>query len=381
MANQSIQPVSVGQSGMLRQPRGLVQINGNLIPGAIDFEVDSNAFREADTFRVTFALSLLVAPYDEAWIASQTTMSVNLYAGFPSDPLNFGIADLDLILSGHVDDVNYQLSRRTLELSGRDLTSLFIDAKTAEKWQNQTSSEIATTLATRHGLTPVVTKPTESVGKFYQIDHTISTTAQTEWDLLCWLAQQEQFVVYVKGNSLYFQPPPDPSTAPKYPIVWQPATSQQSFQSNTVDLDFSRTLTVGKTITVQVRTWNQKKRAGFTVSYPSSKGSQILVGKATAPAQLYSYRIPNLTQAQAQTRAQALYNELIRNEMRLNATIPADNVLDILHVMPVSGTGTAFDQTYYPQSINRRLSMDGGYTMTIMARNHSDAVQPVEAAA
>ncbi|MFD2271423.1 hypothetical protein ACFS07_10485 [Undibacterium arcticum] len=35
------------------------------------------------------------------------------------------------------------------------------------------------------------------------------------------------------------------------------------------------------------------------------------------------------------------------------------------------GTGTAFDQTYYPESIVREMDLTGGYTMTIKAKNHS----------
>src|SRR6185312_3401672 len=73
----------------VRQPRGMVRINGQQVPGWIEWEVESNAYREADTFHVTFALSVLVAPFDEAWFASQTTIGVEILAGFPADPDNF----------------------------------------------------------------------------------------------------------------------------------------------------------------------------------------------------------------------------------------------------------------------------------------------------
>ena len=360
----------------VRQPRGLVQVNGITIPGWLELDIESNTFREADTFRITYALGALPDANNDVWFCSQGTLSVVIYTGFPTDPANYGVADLDLMLSGHVDQLDYDPTARTLVLSGRDLTSLFIDSRTAEKWINQTSSQIAQTLATRHGLTAVVTPTQTPVGRFYQIDHIVSTVAQTEWDLLCWLAQQEGYVVYVQGSTLYFQPPPAADTAPQYPVYFQPATGDQPFQSNTARLAFQRTLTVGKTITVQVRSWNQRQAKAFNEFFPSSKGSKIKPGTATAPAQLYSYRIPNLSQAQAIQRAEAIYNELIQNEMRVSIDMPADNVLTKTSVMPLTGTGTAFDQTYYPQSIQRRLSMSEGYRMTIEARNHSEALQP-----
>jgi len=368
---QSVQIVSSG-----RRPRGLVKVNGQVVQGWTQFDVTNTAYREASTFRVCFALSSLKAPYDEAWFASQTTMGIELFAGFPIDPQNYGSSELQSLILGNVDSVDYDPSGRTLELSGRDYTSLLIDAKTAEKWQNQTASDIATTLAERHGLTPVVTATTDKLGRFYQIDHVNTTAAQTEWDFLCWIAHQTQYVVYVKGNELHFEPSPDPAKAPRYPITWHPATSSSSFKSNAKRLRFSRTLTVGKTITVTVRSWNQKQAKGFTATYPTNHAKGIRPGMATEPAQVYSYVIGNLTQEQAIQRAQAIYNEIIKNEMRLTAEFPADNILDITHVIPVSGTGTSFDQTYFPETIKRSMSFEGGYTMGVTARNHSNDVEP-----
>lgn len=359
-----------------RRPRGAVKINGTQVAGWVNWEVAQNAYLEASTFSVTFALSSLPPAMNEAWFTKQTTIGVEILAGFPADPDNFDASELDSLIIGNVDQVSYDPAQRTLELSGRDLTSLLIDAKTAEKFLNQTASQVATTLAQRHGLAPVVTATQGTVGRYYQIDHTITTRAFTEWDLLTQLARDSQSIVFVKGKSLYFQPAPDPSSAPQWPIKWTPATAQQSFQANVARLGFSRTLTVGKTITVAVRSWNQKQRKGFTVSYPQGHAKGIKPGDATTPSQLYSYAIANLTQQQATQRAQSIYNELIKNEMRLSASLPADNVLDVRHVIPVTGTGTAFDQTYYPEAITRRMGMDAGYTMDITGRNHSPEVEP-----
>ncbi len=48
-----------------------------------------------------------------------------------------------------------------------------------------------------------------------------------------------------------------------------------------------------------------------------------------------------------------------------------------MHVIPVTSIGTAFDQTYYPESIQLTLSNDEGFRMKVSARNHSDEVKPV----
>ena len=362
-----------------RHPRGMVKIGGNIIPAWIEFEVDNNAFRDADTFHITLALSGLVAPYDANWISNQTSMQIEVLAGLVDDPTSWSVTDLDSLIVGNVDDVEFDPVARTMTLSGRDLTSLLIDAKTAEKWINQTASAIATTLAVRHGLTPVIPQSTAGfAGGYYKVDHAIPTQAQTEWDLLCWLAQQVGFICYVDGRNLYFGPPPDPSHAPKFPIAWADADAQNTFRSNTTSIKFGRTLTVGKTITVTVRSWNQAQGKGFSVSYPNANGGKIKPGSATSPAQPYSYIIPNLTKDQAQKRAAAIYNEMIRNEMRLSIDMPATNDLDVMTRIPVTGTNTVWDQTYFPESIQRRMNFEEGYRMSITAKNHSDEVELVE---
>jgi hypothetical protein len=37
----------------------------------------------------------------------------------------------------------------------------------------------------------------------------------------------------------------------------------------------------------------------------------------------------------------------------------------------LSGTGTAFDQLYWIDEIEREMGFDGGFGMTIKAKNHS----------
>jgi hypothetical protein len=116
-----------------------------------------------------------------------------------------------------------------LQIEGRDLSSRLIENKTQEAFVNQTSSQVATTLAQRRGLTPQVTATTTLVGRYYQQDHVRDSLNQfsrttTEWDLLIYLAQREGFDVFVKGTTLYFQPTTDPSADP-YVVRWDGVSS------------------------------------------------------------------------------------------------------------------------------------------------------------
>lgn len=357
-----------------RQPRGIVKVNGEQITHWIDFEVDNNNFFSADTFRCRFAGNGLPADRNVIWFSQQQDMFIELFIGFPPDVKNYSTSDLKSWIYGQVDHIEIDPVTNTISVDGRDLTRVFIDTKTTRKWPNQTSSQIATSLAQAHGLTPVVQATTTKVGKYYEIDHVNMADERSEWDILNYLADLEGFRVWVRGQSLFFQPVPVPSSSTPYQIVWQPTTNASGVpQANFQALKFRRALTVSRGIQVKIRSWNKKYAKGFVVSYPSSVKT-IRVGSATVGtgAQIYSKTIANLTQDQALQRAQNWYQQLVAHEMVIDGlTMPGDNDLDITSIIQLGGTGTAFDQMYYPDSIGRSMNFEGGYDMVVSAKNHS----------
>ncbi|WAL81472.1 hypothetical protein OYT13_16665 [Pandoraea sp. XJJ-1] len=355
------------------QARGAVKLNDTLITGWVSWEAESNGFYSADTFRVTFVADMLPSDRDARWFSEQEDMFVELFGGYVDDPDRYELTDLVSELYGRVDDIDFDIVAGTIELVGRDLTSVFIDAKTTEKWPNLTASQIATQLAQRRGLKPVVTATSAKAGKYYEIDHVNLTDQRSEWDLLAYLAHIEGFVVYVKGKELHFEPKTDPDATP-YLIQWVPPDDTKGYpEANVVDMKFSRALTVSRGIQVVVRTWNAKQKKGFTVSYPN-KGKTTQAGKAKpfGGAQIYSYTIPGLTQEQALERAQKIHAELIAHEMKLQISrMPADSILGVTTMVEVAGTDTAWDQKYFPDSVVRRMSMPDGYVMSLNAKNHA----------
>lgn len=437
-----------------RRPKGIVKVNGEQITHWIDFDVDNNNFFSADTFRCRFAGAGLPADRNAIWFSQQQDMFVELFIGFPPNPNNYSTADLTSWIYGQVDHIEINPVTNTITVDGRDLTRVFIDAKTTQKWPNQTSSQIATALAKKHGLTPVVTATTTTVGKYYEIDHVNMADERSEWDILNYLADLEGFKVWVRGQSLYFQPPPSGKgvdTAPlqaqlaqvttqinqqntqiaqlrqqgdalkaagdqagsdaayskltpiasnvafvlqpqkmalesqiaaaqtgDYEIVWQPATDARGFPvANFESIKLTRALTVSRGIQVKIRSWNKKYAKGFTVAYPSNVKT-IKVGQSSVGAggQIYSKTIANMTQDQALQYAQNWYSQLIAHEMKIEGlTMPGDNNLDVTSTMRLDGTGTAFDQIYYPDSISRSMTFEGGYSMTVSAKNHAPESQ------
>jgi phage protein D len=361
------------------RPRGLVKVNGQVLPGWIEWEFDNNSNYQADTFRVTYAGGALPRDRNVAWITSQGDITVEILAGFPQNPAAPIDSELQSFIIGRVDDMQYDPVQNTIELSGRDFTSQFIDAKTTEVFKNQTVAQIVKTLAVRHQMTPNVadnvTPPGTLAGSFYQIDHARLTSEHSEWDLLTWLAHETQCSVFVTGQTLNFLPAQDPTKNDSYVIQWTPPSATSgSPQANLVDLRFSRNLTLTKDVKVTVTSWNTKQKSSFSVTAQATKTKNAVTRNTSLPfgqPQVYSYTIPGLTKQEALVKAQALLSEISKHEMRLDATLPADNILTAQMLVTVQGTGTPFDQVYFPDSVIRSMSMTDGYVMKFAAKNHS----------
>lgn len=357
-----------------RRPRGMVKINGQAVVGWLEWEIDNNSHYQADTFRVSFACGGLPADQRAPWMTKQADLSVELLAGFPADPNNYTASDLTSYLIGRVDEMTYDPARNTIDLSGRDFTSQFLDVKTTEKFTNQTASQIATTLAKRHGMACNTVKTTVLAGTYYQIDHARLNDERTEWDLLTWLANESQYDVWVSGTTLNFMPKLDPA-GDKYQIQWVAPKEQGGVPQCDVErIRFARNLTISKDVKVIVKSWNAKQKKAFSVEVKAThsknkvtRNSKVKYGEA----QTYTYTIPGLTHQQALVKAQALLADISKHEMRMEATLPGDDILSTRTLVEVIGTGTAFDQVYYPDSVIRSMSLHDGYKMELRAKNHS----------
>lgn len=383
--------ITVGSGfSAVRRPRALIKVNGVAqtpavvkngdvaVPGWISWTVSSNSFYEADTFRVSFAVSALPIANDANWFSMQKQMFVEIFAGFPSNPDSPDISELDSLIYGRVDDIRFNPKERTIDLTGRDLTAVFIDSKIAAEYQDKTASDIATLLANSHGLTPIVTPTTDKVGTYYKHDQIRLQATRSEWDELAYLARQEAFVVYVSGHELHFEPNPIDGSNP-YDILWQaPTDSNASPTANVMELGFERSLTVAKGITVTARSASLTKKTPTVQSYPAAPKA-IAAGKATPFQGTQSYFFTmsaGKTAVEVEAYAKAQYDIIVSHEMKMTARMPADDVLQIKRPIRVTGTGTAWDQTYFPRVITREMSIDEGYDMTVEAQNTSPDLQP-----
>jgi len=341
----------------VRQPYVAFTLNGVPVPGLVEAEVTNNTHFASDTFRAVLALSELPAAFGPAYWSTSAGDRVGIAVGFAGETAT------PLIL-GQVDDIDYDPVGRLITLSGRDLSAPLIDARTSEKFVNQTASQIAETLAARHGLVPVV-KPTQNkAGVYYAAEHVELTLEQTEWDLLTYLAEREGYDVWVSGDRLHFEPSPLP-TSPAYHIAWDEARKA----SNAARIHLSRSQTLAKDVIVVVRSWNQKLQRTFKVEL---QVTQPATGRREGGRefQRYSFTVPNLTRDQCEALARSKAEEITRHERVLTASLPGDSRLTTRAMIRLTGTGSGWDMLYYPDSVTRRISFEEGYSMELRAKNH-----------
>ncbi len=355
----------------VRTPLLRVLNGGQPVPGAISASIESANHYQADTFTTTFALYADPA-YGASWWGTQVPLllDVQVALALPNEPISW-----TSLIIGEVDHVSIHPATGLVDVSGRDLTARLIEAKTQETFKNQTSSQIATTLAGRHALTPVVTATKTLVGRYYEVDHDHTTNNEfgrttTEWDLLTYLAHIEDFDCFVHGTSLYFQPRVLP-TAPAYLLKWTPPADDALMQSNAIDLRLERSLTLAKDIKVIVKSWSSKQGRSFEKSATGlgTKKSKAIPGGTST--QQYVLIRPNLTEDQALKLAQSTLAELTKHERIIHWHSPADLILTPRQMVQLQGTQSDFDQVYYIDTISRHIDFDGGFPMDVTAKNHS----------
>ena len=357
-----------------RQPRLKILTGGKPIASALSWEITNNNYYQADTFTARFSLSGDPA-FPPAWWSNQKQILLDMQASLDDG------ATWKSFIVGMVDHIECHSDAGIIEVDGRDMAGLFIDAKTNEAFVNKTSSQVVQALAARHpGMTADVTPTTTLVGRYYGADHerltfNTFTRTTTEWNLMCSLAQHEGFDIFVTGNTVHFHPSTPPNSTP-WELVWSGGgwTGAAPWMSG-VSLSTERSMTMAKDVVVVVRSWSSKQGRGFTKYSPAGTALSRL---QSDKVQEFAYIMPNLSEAQAQTAANHLREQITQHERLVTIEAAADLTVGPRIMLKLTGTGTSWDQAYYVDYVRRSLSFEGGFQMTIHAKNHSPQTQVVQ---
>src|SRR6185312_15180313 len=359
-----------------RNPRALLKINDIIVRQIESIEYVENNYYQPDSFRVRLPLYGRSDSIDIEYWLSQPAILVEILIGFPVNPDNYSVGELQSLVIGGINDLGirpFDNGGGFIDFNGFDLSKKFIDNKTYEKYPNRTSSDIAIALAKTRGLTPVVTPTTTEAEIYYHHDFVQNGNAITEWDLLTYLAQREGFQVFVRGTSLYFKPRPITSNDP-YMFQGNLPKNGVGASFNVSRMVISRNLNYAQDVIVNVISHNALTGPISVQARGSHTKRNVVAASAhvIGQPQIFTYNIPGLSKQQATVRAQQILEEISQHERVIEVTCPADNVLHKDSVILIKGATAAADQTYFPDTITRRISaMEGGYIMDVRAKNHS----------
>ncbi len=328
----------------LRTPRLTVLADGTPLPNVLSADIQDNAHFAAARFHLRFAMDAAAAI---TLLQPGSILDLQLSLG----------GSATSILQGEADTLSIDVLNHTVSIEGRDLTARLLDARTQETFSNQTASQIAETLAARHGLTPNVTATTTLAGRYYATEHDRLTLGQfarstTEWDLLSFLAAREGFETYVSGTTLTFAPPS--GTAPVLTLT----------PGLCLSLQLDHALTLARDIQVTVKSWDTRQQAAFSQTARSAAR-----GKRTGPPQHIVVVRPNLSPNDALQLAQRILADLSAHERLVHAEMPGELALTPRSQIMLTGTGTDFDQVYYVAELDRHIHPDQGFTQQIRLKN------------
>ncbi|MDE1907015.1 MAG: hypothetical protein KGH75_11260 [Rhodospirillales bacterium] len=319
----------------LEQPRARISLDGVPVGGLIDLEVQAPGSFIAGRFRAVFAMGTAPA------------LGISAFAALGNVPVTIEISTdgvgFVVVLVGQVENIRIDMAANTATLQGRDQTALLIDAEIAKSFLNQTASQVAETIALRHGLAPNVTQTAQPVGQYYQIDHSrnalsVGSKATTEWNLLCRLAEAQQFGVSVSNGTLNFGP---------MATAAQALVTPESFSGLQVDL------VTMLPAAVAVRSWNTRSKRVMEQS----------VGAGT-PTNLVR---PNMTMAQAGDYASSVLAMVRQHGKVLLGRMPGDTTLGVGDTLVLAGTNSSLDDSYVVMSLQRRLSGREGFVQMVKA--------------
>lgn len=318
-----------------RVPLLRVAVAGAELPGAIAVDIHTNNHLAADRFRARFAATLVP---EEALHRPGVRVHISVALD----------EEWTTVLIGTIDSVCLDPISGTLDVEGRDLSSLFIETRVDETFANRTSSEIAATLAGRHGLLAAVEHTSTPVGRYYQSEHDRIMLGQfakamTEWDLLAFLARQEGFDLFMEGETLTFASSKAQSATPLR-------------KEQCISLQLEHSVGLGRQIEVTVRSWGTK--SGTAVA-------ETVRGGGAGPLWTHAITRPNLTGAEARTLAERILADLVRHEWSGAATMPGELSLSARSRVAIVGTGTAWDREYRVSELTRHLDARRGFTQRL----------------
>lgn len=323
-------------------PRAIVEVAGVDVRwhDLIDVSFDNTLYLAADGFEAAFRNDR----YLSDWF--RKLQQVKIHLGYVKNPESWSKSELDHVFTGRIDGVKPNFgSSMTVQIIGRDYSAPMIDTEYSVAYAERTSSQIATMMALKYGLTPRVTETTAIVEKELQAD-------KKEWEILQALADREGFVCYVtKDLELYFGPRQDEDEEIVAELIYR-----TSGKANVSDINFDDSA-VGVVNKVTVRHWLGKDRQLIEAS---AVNQQVLDAMDGQVKERVLYESKAKTYELAQYYAEKRLKQLSRMVITGSGIYPGNTKIVAEKKVKVSGCGR-FDEAYYVEKSVHKLSKNEGY--------------------
>jgi phage protein D len=401
----------------VRKPRGKVTANGTPLRFS-KFEVIQNNNHGTDTFQVELPLFDPKAPFDWKWWSDQTDIEIEVAVGFEQADGSTGswqsliVGPVDAIAMaplsyGHNQGGGSSHSSNTraavgyggviqheggpahpegsvLTIRGRDYSGQLQDSQMSQQFTGNdlSAAQLIPQIVSRiPQLSVDVEEADDSIATVYNGQGGRLFLNRSPWDVITSLADHEGYQVRMKGRTVVVKPNGPPDTSNPYRVFYTPEfrdpgnpDNYRPVQSNVITLRMSRALNIAKGVDVFVQAYDtatgQRPSRKVAKVRSSRRASRHAGNQAQSPT-TYTFNRPGMSPAQAQRHAKARASQVAQFERNIEFQIAGDPTMSIGRAITLSGTGTAFDQTYFADQIDHRLSVEGGYAMEIRAKNQS----------
>ena len=340
-------------SGSVRQPRVWLSVGGNQIP-CLSATVTRKSERSADTFSAELSIQQTAQfkmGYAEWADYQPSDVEILMAVEIGEDPVS--------MITGQIDEPKIDWSECTVSVSGRDKSGSLTEKRRSQKFQNQKSGDIVSTIAQDHGLTASVSDSGSMAGKIYDQDTVHLLLNRSDHEVLSDLAEREGFRWYVDGSSLYFEPKSTDNG--DFTVQWVPPGSDGTPGTATVThLETHRNMTAAKPHTMAVRSWHHRDKKKYDgVTNAGGIGSD-----AVAVEHHHNGR----NQDQVDSLSKARLSQAIRHDCNISVKAPADLSVDARQKLNLTGTGTIYDQSYDIDEVEFTIAWGSAAEMSINAK-------------
>jgi hypothetical protein len=329
-----------------------VLLNGAPVEGLLHASIVTGNCFSSDSYVLTLAMGSFPLADIAFWSSvSIAYVEIGLTSAYQLIPYS--------LISGMIDAMVIDPIRQTVVIEGRDLSASLIDFYRQQDFVNQSASEVVSTIASYHGLTPIITATSGEVGRYYGDGYTRLSLGQfsrlrSDWDLVVQLARENSFDIFVQGTTLFFQPSTSLTDIPVHISL-----------HDVSKMRFDRALAMASQATARVQSWDSRNVSPYV---SNASGSGAGGAQSTGPgAQPFLFSASNLTSQQVMVSAERYAAELVRLSVVLHLEMPWDLTLSPRTQILIDETGSQCDTIYKIDTVERHYSTTSGSSQTIRA--------------